>query len=367
MNNLIEQALSAVQQRPKQMLYRLIDGQHMPVDLTDTYKGGAVFIIAGGPSLADMDLEALKQPGIMTFGLNNASSVFRPNLHVSLDQPAKFLTSVWRDPQIVKFAKMEWANAILWDQEKWDFGTMQTHECPNVIYFAPNEYKADVDDTWDERWFEEPHVTYGHYGKWWDESGPERVRRHGGGGRSVMMAAIKIASMIGFQRVYLVGTTFFMTAEKAYGFEQKVWESKVLRNLEQYVLMVSRLTRLGPAMKARGFEIINCTPNSHLTLFPCMDLSEAIERERIDTNERTGITDDDRKDHETESLYGKDMEAHDFTPDQIRAMKKMHAESTEEERSKGHYWKRIGEKTMGKSKGNGVCAVCEGRVWRGIK
>ena len=182
----------------------------------------------------------------------------------------------------------------------------------------------------------------------------------------MFMAALKLAYMQGFRRVYLVGCTFFMTSEKAYAFEQKVWQSKVDRNLEQYVLMVSRLTRLGPAMKAKGFEIVNVTPGSHLRLFPCMPLAEAIERERIDTVEVTGVADEHREDWQTESLYGKDMEAHQATPEQVRKIRELHAASTEEERSKGRYWRTIAERAGLNGKGNAACAIAEGRVWREI-
>ena len=318
-------------------------------DTPAPYQDQAVFIVAGGPTLSEMNLDLLNRPGIMTFGLNNSPSVFRTNMQVSVDQPSKFLTSVWEDPRIMKFCKEQWANNILWDAKTKDFGSKKVSECPNVVYWEGRTYNSP--DAWNESWFDESHVIYGNSGTFKDENG---VKQHGGGGRSVMVAAIKLSYLLGFRRVYLLGSTFLMTATKAYGFEQEVWESKVDRNNEQYGLMMSRFTRLIPGMKKRGFEIHNCDPGSFLTLFPWMTLEDAIEKEQINTDESTA----DR--------YGKDQEAHDFTAEQVREIKKLHAESTEEERSEGRYWRTIGEKALGQSKGNGCCAVAEGRVWRDI-
>lgn len=336
----------------KPHLYRFVNGKLEHVDLVGMYQDQAVFIIAGGPTLNDLDLDGLTQPGIMTFGLNNGTSVFRTNMQVSVDQASKFLTTMYEDPRVMSFATTGTQNNVLWDVKKKDFGTKRLSECPNVVYFKSNSYQDGVSDTWDERWFDESCITIGHTGKYMNKEG---VKVHGGGSRSVMLASFKLAYMLGFRRVYLLGNSFFMSVERGYAFDQEIWESKAKSNNSSYGLMTSRFTRLGPAMKERGFQIYNCDPKSFLTLFEYMSLEDAINKERIDTTESTA------------NRYDKDQEAHDFTRDQVIAIKKAHAESTEKERGQGRYWRVIGEKVLGKSKGNGVCAVAEGRVWRDIE
>lgn len=48
-----------------------------PVDLIDLYRGQSVFLICNGPSFSTIDQGQLKQPGILTFGMNNGAHSFR--------------------------------------------------------------------------------------------------------------------------------------------------------------------------------------------------------------------------------------------------------------------------------------------------
>src|SRR5262245_955195 len=73
------------------------------VRLHEMYAGQAAFLVCSGPSLADYDLGRLNERGILTMAVNNAASLVRPNLWVSVDDPRNFLEAIWRDPGILKF------------------------------------------------------------------------------------------------------------------------------------------------------------------------------------------------------------------------------------------------------------------------
>ena len=87
-------------------------GQHMPlffsregaeIDVVGSYRGASAFLICNGPSFVKHDLSKLQLPGIMTFGINNGPKTFRPNFWTCVDDPVRFLKSIWLDPKIMKF------------------------------------------------------------------------------------------------------------------------------------------------------------------------------------------------------------------------------------------------------------------------
>ena len=49
------------------------------LNLIGHYRGSSLFIICNGPSFAQLDHSLLRQPGIMTYGMNNGPKTFRPN------------------------------------------------------------------------------------------------------------------------------------------------------------------------------------------------------------------------------------------------------------------------------------------------
>ena len=70
------------------------------VFLGDMFRGGSCFLVCSGPSLKAQDLTLLQQRGIVTCTVNNAATVVRSSLWVSVDDPGNFSDAVWRDPAI---------------------------------------------------------------------------------------------------------------------------------------------------------------------------------------------------------------------------------------------------------------------------
>ena len=103
----------------KSPFVRIRDGIATPIDLRGLFRDQACFLTASGPSLAHLDISPLKKPGVVTMGLNNSPKILRPKLWLSVDNPARFLESVWRDPTIMKFCGTgKWKQPI-WDHDKW--------------------------------------------------------------------------------------------------------------------------------------------------------------------------------------------------------------------------------------------------------
>lgn len=233
------------------------------VDIRELYKGCSCFWIGNGPSFMQIPQELrdkLRSPGLLTWGINNGPKSFRPNIWASVDPPARFMESIWRDPQILKFVSTGKHEMFIWDHDKWDYSQDRAGTCPNVIWYKLKDHFEPG------KFFDEPQICFGNNKKY-------------GGGRSVMIASLKIMYLLGIRRLYLLGTDFHMTAEHKYHFEEERHKGAVKHNSIQYGRHISYFTQLMPEFKKRGIEIWNCTEGSSLNLFPIMSLEDALAHE----------------------------------------------------------------------------------------
>lgn len=243
------------------------------VSLRGWYKDRHCFLICGGPSLNDFDLEQLHSPGCVTFGMNNSWSVWRPDLWVYVDQPGGFLDSCWKDPKIIKFCPVSHLEKNLHVRKpdgSFRKSKYKVKQMPSCFFFVRNERFCP------QCYLDEPCVNWGGHSKYIDPMGIK-------GCRSVMLAAFKLIFYLGFSKVYLVGCDFEMKWKRdneqgAYAFRQFGWQSKCKGNNSAYQSLSRRFAALRPRMEARGLTVFNCTPGSKLTAFPQMSFAEAVKR-----------------------------------------------------------------------------------------
>lgn len=239
------------------------------ISLENFYRGSHCFLICSGPSLNNLDLSLLNKRGIVTMAVNNAWSVFKPNLWTCVDDPGNFLDIGWKDPSILKFAPLSHVHKQL--QVKEDNGLFRpsqfkVKEMPSVLYYRRNE-KFEL-----QNFLCQNTVNWGNKDKEMDELGNK-------GGRSVMMAAIRILYYLGFRRVYLLGADFNMqTGKDNYAFKQDRSLSSVNGNNNTYKTLDSRFKALKPIFDSFNYKIYNCNSDSGLKAFPYMSYEEAINR-----------------------------------------------------------------------------------------
>lgn len=229
------------------------------IDLIGQYNGASVFFICNGPSFANLDHNKLKMPGIMTYGINNGPRTFRPNAGWScVDDASRFLKSIWTDPCITKFVPMSFVEKKLFDSEKWQMTDIHVGDCPNVVYFRRNEkFHAP-------RFLFENTVCWGNH-------------KNHGGGRSVMLAAIKVLFLLGFRKVYLLGCDLNMSETAKYHFEEERSKGAINCNMSTYRrLKEEYFPQLKPYFDQEGFEVYNCNPDSALRCFPFVSFDDAI-------------------------------------------------------------------------------------------
>ncbi len=228
-----------------------------PLLIESLYKNQACFLVLSGPSLNSLDLEKLKQPGIMTFGVNNSPKAFRPDLWTSGDSPKNFMISIYKDPKITKFITYAKRNSTLFDNTTWKESHLKVGECPNVVYHHLNS-KFDP-----ETYLTEDSVSWGR-------------ERGSGGCRSVMMAAMKLIYSLGFRKVFIIGADFGMAEGKKYAFDQDRTAGSMRNNNNAYKKLNERFSLLRPHFEKAGFYVFNSTPDSGLKSFDYVPFDSAV-------------------------------------------------------------------------------------------
>jgi hypothetical protein len=236
------------------------------IDLAGWYARRSVFLICSGPSLNAMDLSHLNQRGIVTFGLNNSWAVHRPNLWTCVDPPEKFCDRGWKDPGIIKLVPEHQRARRL--RVKRDDGTFRPsqfrpEDMPST-FFYPASTAFDA-----RRFWSQPSVCWGNNAEVPDAQGIK-------GGRSVMLAALRLIHYLGFRVVFLLGADFNMRtdADANYAFAQERTKQAVEHNNRLYRALDQRLNTL--RRHVRDFYVFNCTPGSALTAFQPYDYAKAI-------------------------------------------------------------------------------------------
>ena len=228
------------------------------LNLVGQYRGSSIFVIANGPSFAELDHSLLRQPGIITYGMNNGAKTFRPNFWTCVDDPSRFLTSIWKDPAITKFIPMATFEKRLFDTETWEMSKVRVGECPNVIGYRRNEkFMAN-------RFLFEDTINWGNHKKY-------------GGGRSVMLPVLRICFLLGFRTVYLLGCDFNMSETNTYHFDEERKKGAVNCNTSTYKRLENEyFPQLKPEFDKEGFKVYNCNPNSGLTVFDYKPFEDSI-------------------------------------------------------------------------------------------
>jgi len=254
------------------------------LNLVGMYRGGAAFLIAGGPSFNSVDKGKLARAPVFTMTLNNSCRTFRPNAGVIVDDPCRFIASLWLDPKIMKFVPMSAFEKPLWDNRTvisrdgsksfhFEPMNMKVGDCPNVVGYRRNEKFVAA------RFLYEDTINWG-------------CHKDFGGGRSVMLAAMRILFLLGFRRVYLLGVDFDMSEDKKYHFQEGRTDAAVKGNMSTYSKMVKWFGELQPHFLAENFIVRNCNPNSRLKAFPPIDFDEAV----YEASHHVGDLDEERTD-----------------------------------------------------------------------
>lgn len=250
--------------------------------LKGMYRGIPCFLVCGGPSVEWSPLPLLRRRGILTASVNNvAATVIRPHLWFSCDAQNRFSETIWRDPAIMKFAKLKycseghkWAGSkrqkpphlSRWDGAQFSQINDRPADCPNVWGYLHTDFKHHP---WNpETFFTQPLPSWGSSDK---SNDPRGDSWH----KSVMLVAIWLLRWLGVSTIYLLGCDFRMTEERPYAFDEA---AKASSNNGLYTWLNDRFGELVPHLPAAGLQIVNCTVGGKLAHFPRLSLEEAVSR-----------------------------------------------------------------------------------------
>lgn len=237
-------------------------------DLVNLYQGQTLFLVLNGQSLEGFDWQKLRRPGICTMAVNNGAHGLRPTLWTCVDDPTRFMESIWKDPTITKFVPMAHFEKPIWDKQKDTFSHQKVRDFPNIYGYRRNEAFQS------RQWLYEDTINWGNHQKL-------------GGGRSVMLAALRLAFLLGFRRVCLVGCDFYMADNHRYWFPEERSGNAVSNNMNSYRIMTGYFEELQPHFLAANFHVVNCNPESRLKVFPFTDLDTELKAAEVKTDTTT--------------------------------------------------------------------------------
>jgi len=176
---------------------------------------------------------------------------------ISVDDPSHFIKSIWLDPKITKFVPYSHSEKFIFDNEHWKETDIRVGDCPNTWFFKRNEHFIP------EQFLFEDSVNWGNHKDY-------------GGGRSVMLAAIRMLFFLGVRTIYLLGCDFKMNEQSKYHFDQDRTTSSIKGNNDTYRMLIDRFNKLKPIFEENGLNVYNCNPASELKVFPFINLDDAI-------------------------------------------------------------------------------------------
>ncbi len=138
---------------------------------------------------------------------------------------------------------------------------MQTtvRDCPSIIYYDRNEHFQPEQFLWEDTF------NWGNH------------KRHGGG-RSVMLPAIRLLFYLGIRRVFLLGADFNMDRQSKYHFPQERARGSINGNNWTYQKLNKWFKELRPLFERENFEVLNCNPKSRLEAFKSVSFEDAVEQ-----------------------------------------------------------------------------------------
>jgi len=234
-----------------------------PISITGIYQGSSAFLFCNGNSIKNIDISKLKIPCLPIMAMNNGATTLlvnniAPSFWCCVDPLDKFVKQIWLNPLIKKFIPFDYFNERLWDNEEWKEMDIRACDCPNVHGFYLNKRFVG------RRFWTENTFNWG----WSDKKG---------GGRSVMLPAMKILYVLGFRTIYLLGADMHMDEQNKYHFseERSTWScgdnnKTYQRWIKDYAPMLEKYS------ERVGLKVYNCNDKSNLKSFEFKSFDDAI-------------------------------------------------------------------------------------------
>ena len=232
-----------------------------PATLKDMWRNTAGFLVCGGPSLKQLDLEPLRERGIVSLAVNNVAG-WAPVRAMTFSDPAeKFHHGIFLDPAMMKFVptpKLKEHIRVKMPDGSFKPSNLRVRDCPNVW-----AYKRDCFWT-PESFLDQDGATWGNNNKGVAKTGREKLL-------FTFFLGLRLLHYFGVRRVYLLGVDFGMDPRAGdhenYAFGEERWKGACASNNNSYRTANKWCHEMRPHLDATGWQIYNCNAHSKLTAF----------------------------------------------------------------------------------------------------
>ena len=245
-----------------------------PANVDGLWGPNPAFLVGGGPSLNDHNLDRLRERGVMSFGINQAAAWPPIRGWVASDTHWKFHHGLYLDPGVMSFVpepKLKWTFTVKQGKNTFRKTTIKVRDCPNTYgysrrtRFVPREF------------FTTP---YAHWGPSKDQPKGESSI----GTLCTMLIGLRLLHHLGAGKVFLVGVDFRMgvSDDEHYAFPQRRNVGEVRANNGNFSVVngwLCKMEREGVFNRA-GLEVYNCNRESGLRAFLHVPFDVAVREAR---------------------------------------------------------------------------------------
>lgn len=231
-----------------------LDHKGKSLNLLNKYKGHSVFMIGGGRSITPRHLQLLKEPGIISAALNQASHFIRPNIFYASDLH-EVPESILIDPTIEKYVPTYVYDKPIYEHKD---TTKLIGDFPNVTQCAV------VTKSFNRSGFLDPRFLY---------------RQRGPSEEYTPFSAIILVNLLlklGFSKIYLVGYDFSSETNPCTYFYEREHVRGTGTGIAKIRNTMKQLLEIQDVVK-----IYNCSPRSGLDFFEYIDFEKAIDKNKI--------------------------------------------------------------------------------------
>lgn len=234
----------------------------LPTQLAGMWSPSPGFLVCGGPSLKKLDLNLLKQRGVVSLAVNNVAGFAPVNAWCFSDPQTKFHHGIFLDPKIITFApvaKLRKTIRIKLPNGQFKNTLIQPKDCPSTFGFSRSATFCA------KTFFSDDHAHWGRGGFQPEGDSPFRCL-------CTMLLGFRLMHYLGCPRIYLLGVDFNMTEQEQYSFGQKTHPHN-----GRYWKENAMLKELKPVFDEHHFEVFNCNPESKCDVFPYVPFEKAVE------------------------------------------------------------------------------------------
>lgn len=227
------------------------------IDLAGLWAPQPGFLVCGGPSLNNYPVEAFRQRGIVSLGINNAAA-YLPCKAMTFDDPqTKFHSGIYFDACCMVFspvAKLRRCLRVKLPDGTFHGTNIQLRECPSMFGVSRSGQFSGKD------FFTTSYCHWGHGGH-----GPDKDQRPFTR-LATMLMGVRLLHYLGCPRIYLLGVDF---GGKEYAWHQSTSCGNIWHKIN------TLLTEIVEPAREQKFEIFNCNSESNCSAFPHVPFDEA--------------------------------------------------------------------------------------------